>query len=66
MTSLCDGIHIISTNKKEGNVHPLKWRVNKTQLCLTCSIEMIGCPFKYLFPAQYHYDNIGCLFKDLI
>ncbi|KAI8522330.1 hypothetical protein RHMOL_RhmolUnG0003200 [Rhododendron molle] len=31
MTSLCGGIHIISINKKEGNVHPLKWRVNKTQ-----------------------------------
>ncbi|KAI8558967.1 hypothetical protein RHMOL_Rhmol04G0137400 [Rhododendron molle] len=32
MTSLCSRVHIILTNRKEGNVHPLKWRVNKTQL----------------------------------
>ncbi|KAI8542819.1 hypothetical protein RHMOL_Rhmol08G0168800 [Rhododendron molle] len=32
MTSLYGGIHTISTNRKESNIHPLKWRVNKTQL----------------------------------
>ncbi|KAI8525272.1 hypothetical protein RHMOL_Rhmol13G0217800 [Rhododendron molle] len=32
MTSLCGGIHIISTNEKEGNVHPLLRRVNKIAL----------------------------------
>ncbi|KAI8560561.1 hypothetical protein RHMOL_Rhmol04G0267300 [Rhododendron molle] len=32
MKSFCGEIHIILTNKKEGNVLPLKRRVNKTQL----------------------------------
>ncbi|KAI8573367.1 hypothetical protein RHMOL_Rhmol01G0271600 [Rhododendron molle] len=27
MTSLCGGVHTVSTNRKEGNVHPFKWRV---------------------------------------
>lgn len=31
MTSYYGGIHTISTNKKEGNIHSLKWRVNKTK-----------------------------------
>ncbi|KAI8551153.1 hypothetical protein RHMOL_Rhmol06G0162900 [Rhododendron molle] len=32
MTSLCGKIHTISTNRKEGNVHPLLRRVNKIAL----------------------------------
>ncbi|KAI8538114.1 hypothetical protein RHMOL_Rhmol09G0077100 [Rhododendron molle] len=32
MTSLSGGIHTISTNKREGNVHPLLREVNKTAL----------------------------------
>ncbi|KAI8524773.1 hypothetical protein RHMOL_Rhmol13G0175100 [Rhododendron molle] len=32
MTSLCGGIHTISTNKREGNVHSLLRRVNKIAL----------------------------------
>ncbi|KAI8571774.1 hypothetical protein RHMOL_Rhmol01G0145000 [Rhododendron molle] len=36
MTSLCSGIHTISTNRKEGNVHPLLKRVNKIALLNKC------------------------------
>ncbi|KAI8543860.1 hypothetical protein RHMOL_Rhmol08G0251800 [Rhododendron molle] len=32
MTSFCGGGHTISTNKREGNVHPLLRRVNKIAL----------------------------------
>ncbi|KAI8535264.1 hypothetical protein RHMOL_Rhmol10G0160100 [Rhododendron molle] len=32
MTSLCGGVHTISTNKRESNVDPLLNRVNKIAL----------------------------------
>ncbi|KAI8558407.1 hypothetical protein RHMOL_Rhmol04G0089900 [Rhododendron molle] len=36
MTSLCGGIHVISTNKKKDNVHPLSKWVNKIAFVTHC------------------------------
>ncbi|KAI8535277.1 hypothetical protein RHMOL_Rhmol10G0161200 [Rhododendron molle] len=52
MTSLCGVVHIISTNRKEGNIHPLKWRVNKTQLDITPCLLILFC---LLFVRIFNY-----------
>ncbi|KAI8551652.1 hypothetical protein RHMOL_Rhmol06G0202400 [Rhododendron molle] len=60
MTSLCDGVHTISTNKREGNVHPLLRRVNKIALAgpfLSFHLPL----FFFKVTSSFHLENRGAL-----
>ncbi|KAI8559532.1 hypothetical protein RHMOL_Rhmol04G0180900 [Rhododendron molle] len=52
MTSLCDGIHTISTNKIEGNAHPLLRRVNKIALAKKPSSLKVPVPHAIFWPSS--------------
>ncbi|KAI8542826.1 hypothetical protein RHMOL_Rhmol08G0169500 [Rhododendron molle] len=48
MTSLCDEIHIILTNKREGNVHSFLKRVNKIAHPLLRRVDKIALHITHL------------------
>ncbi|KAI8571314.1 hypothetical protein RHMOL_Rhmol01G0109900 [Rhododendron molle] len=62
MTSLCGGVHTISTNEKEDNVHPLLREVNKIALvpvALRYSINRgANSPHSALIAGHFPDDDI--------